>query len=268
MNGLSTKAKIAIAALIAAAFGFVLGTFLISLPMPKIESLTKTEIGLAIRGRTRPNVAVLAFAKDGSVHSVTRADENGQFNFGAISPEEGETEFFLRAVNLGWRASPRVRVTIADAKETVTTSASSTATTEEDDELPPLGIPPTSTKPKVEEEEATSTEDGTGEEEEIVIESLSAVASVASASLSPKETQTVTITIKDQDNLPFSDATINVVAHYPTEDTTYSATGSKGTYRVRFKVPENIGAGTNVLLDVTASYKDLTSTARASFSIE
>lgn len=248
-------------AVIALVIGFFVGTFVLTVPAPRILSVERNDLGIAIEGTAAKGVAVLVFGFDGELLSITRADADGAFAFEAIAPANGTKHVFLRSLDRGWRASPPKTISLEDIPaQEASSSENETATST--DELPPLGIPPTSTRPK-EEDVATSTES----EPERDVLSVSAAASVANTSLKSKANQTVTITVKDDEDQPLSGATVTVVAHYPTEDVTYTATGSNGTYRARFRVPDNIGAGTNVIVDVTASYREFTSTARTVFAV-
>jgi hypothetical protein len=233
--------------------GFLIGTFVLTIPSPKVTLLEKNEIGFSLHGTTRKGAAVIVFAEDGSILSVTRADAGGAFAFEALAPATGTADIFLRALDRGWRASPPRRVHLADAK-----SESSSATSTNGTELPPPGIPPTSTTPRA---GTTSTAP------EYVIEAISATASVTNPSPKVKTNQTVTVLVKDQTGALLPGATVRVIAHYPTENVTYEATGD-GTYRARFRIPDNIGTGTVVLLDVTAMYKELISTTRTSFTVK
>lgn len=242
--------------------GFLIGTFILTIPMPTITSLTKNDLGIALQGTTKRGAAVMVFAEDGTMLAVTRADADGQFAFETISPATTTQDLILRAMNGGWRSSPPRHVVIANAIVETTSSPTSAAPLDED--LPPPGIPPTSTASK------TTTASSTEEEEPTrPVESISAIVSVANRSLKPKANQTLTVTVKDDEKELLGGASVTVIAHYPTEDKTYDLEeGTNGSYRVRFQVPENIGSGTVVILDVTARYGEFTSTATASFSIK
>ncbi|MFA5935626.1 MAG: Ig-like domain-containing protein [Patescibacteria group bacterium] len=242
--------------------GFLIGTFALTIPMPKVTSFTKNDLGFALRGTTKSGAAVMVFAEDGAMLAVTRADADGQFAFETISPATTTQDVILRAMNSGWRSSPPRHVIIANA--VVETSSPAPSVTPLDEDLPPPGIPPTSTASK------TNTASSTEEEEPMrTVESISAIASVANRSLKPKANQTLTVTVKDDKKEMLDGVIVTVVAHYPTEDKVYGfEEGTKGIYRSRFQVPENIGSGTVVILDVTARYGEFTSTASASFSIK
>jgi len=256
MIPLSPRLILIASAVSALIVGFLVGTFALTIPSPKVISLEKNDIGFALSGTTRKGAAVMVFAEDGNILSVTRADAGGAFTFEALAPATGTADIFLRTLDRGWRASPPRRVHLADAK--TESSSSDTSSSTNDTDLPPPGIPPTSTTPRA---GTTSTAP------DHVVEAISATASVTNSSPKVKTNQTVTVLVKDQTGELLPDATVRVLAHYPTENVTYEATGD-GTYRAKFRIPDNIGAGTVVILDITATYKGLTSTAQASFTVK
>jgi hypothetical protein len=262
MMTLSPRVRLIGVACLAVLAGFLIGTFIVTIPAPTVRSVTQTDIGLSIQGTTAKRASVLVFGVDGSLLSVTRADAEGAFSFEALSPVTGTKNVFLRAVDGGWRASPPKTVSLEHVSASGTLSAASGSST---DDLPPLAIPPTSTRAKSE----TSTSTGSATTTLRHVGAIAATASVASSSVKSNANQTVTIAVKDEAGAFLSGATVTLIAHYPTEDVSYTAiaTGSEGIYRAKFRVPDNIGAGTNVLVDVTASYQPYTSTARTVFSI-
>jgi hypothetical protein len=260
MFTLSPRMRLIGSAAIALLAGFLIGTFALTIPAPKIGSVGQTDIGISIHGTTAKGASVLVFGVDGELLSVTRADADGAFAFEALSPVEGTKNVFLRALDRGWRASPPKVVSIEGLADIEVTEEVASST----EELPPLGIPPTSTRPKTDTPTSTGAATSTPPR---VVRSISASASVASASVKPRTNQTVTVMVKDDQRALLSGAEVTLVAHYPTENVTYIATGSNGVYRAKFRVPDNIGSGTNVLIDVTATYQSLTSTARTVFSV-
>lgn len=257
MIELTPRLKLIAAAVIALVVGFLVGTFALTVPSPRVIGLDHTAQGVSLHGVTSRDATVIAFTTDGAILDVLHASASGQFTFEALVPATGTHEIVLRALNAGWRASPPTHVDLRDILASDIQTATTTPAEPIDDDLPPLAIPPTSTKPKVDTPTSTPRE----------IESVAAFAGVKNASLAPKATQTVTITLKDQDGKLIPGADVQIVAHYPTEDVTYNTTGD-GTYRASFKVPENIGSGTNILLDVKATYEQFNSTARASFTVK
>lgn len=257
MIELTPRLKLIAATAIALVVGFLVGTFVLTVPSPRVIGLDKAAEGITLHGVTSRGSTVLVFTEEGALIDVVRASASGQFTFNALAPSTGTHQVILRALNHGWRSSPPKHVDLATVMASEIQTTTSTATVPSDDDLPPLAIPPTSTKPKVDTPTSTPRE----------VESVSAFASVKNASLAPKASQTVTVTLKDQDDKLIPGADIQIVAHYPTQDVTYTATGD-GTYRASFKVPENIGAGTVILLDVKATYEQFSSTARTSFTIK
>lgn len=262
MMTLSPRVRLIGIACLAVLAGFLIGTFIVTIPAPTVRSVAKTDIGLSIQGTTAKRASVLVFGVDGSLLSVTRADADGAFSFEALSPVTGTKNVFLRAVDGGWRASPPRTVSVEHVSAPDVLSTASGSST---DDLPPLAIPPTSTRVKND----VSTSTGSVAPSQRNVSAIAATASVKTASAKPKTGQTVTVTVTDEKGVMLPGVDVTLVAHYPTEDVTYTAvaSGSEGIYRATFRVPDNIGAGTNILIDVTASYQSYTSTARTVFSI-
>lgn len=258
MIELTPRLKLIAVAILTLVVGFLVGTFVLTVPSPRVIGLNKTTTGITLHGLTSRGATVLVFTQDGALIDATHASASGQFTFEALSPATDTSSVILRSLDQGWRASPPKRVELATVMAQEVSATSTPITSPEEDELPPLAIPPTSTKPKVDAPTSTPAEK---------VEAISAIAGVASASVSTKANQTVTVTIKDQEENLVPGVDVQVVAHYPTEDVTYTAVG-EGTYRAKFKVPENIGSGTNILVDVKATYEELTSTARATFTVK
>jgi hypothetical protein len=256
MIELTPRRKLVAAVILAVIVGFLLGTFVLTVPSPRVIGLEKATTGVTLHGITSRGATVLVFGEDGILIDAARASASGQFLFENLLPATGTNVVILRSLDKGWRASPPERVDLTATLAGPVSTSSTSSSTSTGEELPPLAIPPTSTKPKI--ETPTSTPDH-------VVEAISAVAGVMNASIAPKATQTVTVTVKDQTGALLAGANVEVVAHYPTENVTYTAVGD-GVYRAKFKVPENIGKGTIILLDVTVTYEGFTSTARASFT--
>ncbi|MEO5927197.1 MAG: hypothetical protein ABIP96_00830 [Patescibacteria group bacterium] len=258
MIALTPRLKLIVSTALALVVGFLVGTFVLTVPSPRVIGFDNTAAGVTIHGITARGASVMAFTEEGVLIDAVHASESGQFTFEGIGAGYGSTVIVLRSLNQGWRASPPKRVDLAGILGSEVSSTSTIPTAPSDLDLPPLAIPPTSTKPKVDTASSTPSYE---------VETISAIASIASASLAPKANQTVTVTVKDQKGKFLTGVNVAVVAHYPTEDVTYTAIGD-GTYRIKFKVPENIGTGTNILLDIKATYESFASTAKASFTVK
>lgn len=248
------KIAIVVAAVTA---GFLLGTFILTIPTPTITEVRSDEFGMTVKGRTRPDVAVLAFDGEGRYVTTVSSDAQGLFVFEGLASATGTRGIVLRVMDGGWRSSPPKPVLLTAG---VPSGSAATSTADMTD-LPPPGIPPTST---------ASTRSATGTDPTAAasstVQSISATASVGALNPPLKSSETIIVTVTDNLGRPVDGATVTAVAHYPTGDASYVLRGSNGRYSVRFKLPEGLTAGAAIVIDAKAEFRGLTSTSRAVFT--
>lgn len=238
--------------------GFLLGTFVLTIPTPTITEIMNGDFGMTVKGTTRPGMAVLAFDGEGRYVTTVSSDAQGNFVFEGLEAATGTRGIVLRVMDGGWRSSPPKPVTLAAAAP----GESATTSTQDATDLPPLGIPPTSTAAT----HASATGTDALSATSTSVQSISALASVANLNPALKSSETVTVAVKDQSGRPVDGATVNVIAHYPSGDVTYLLRGSNGRYSVRFKIPDGLTPGASIVLDAKAEFLGLTSTSRAVFT--
>ncbi|MFH1078035.1 MAG: hypothetical protein V1745_01980, partial [Patescibacteria group bacterium] len=156
--------------LAAAVAGFLLGTFLLTMPTPNVGDVKDVEGVAIIQGTTRPGAVVLAFDTDGRFLLSAVAGSDGTFMFEDVPRDTGAT-LFLRAMKGRWLASPPVSVHVP--WQTNSTEMSGQATEEPaGDELPP-GIPPTSTAHTTDETTSSTTSTSTTATPDVLIATAS-----------------------------------------------------------------------------------------------
>lgn len=244
-----------------ALIGFLVGTFLLTIPTPIIREVQHNDFGVTVTGQTRPDLAVLAFDATNEYITTVFSDEKGVFVFEGLAVTTGTREMVIRVVDGGWRSSPPKRfsltIPIGESEETVATS------TGVSDELPPPGIPPASTgtprtKPTT---TATTTPPVVSAPQSITLK-----ASVTRLYPTKKTGETLKATVEDHAGRPITGAVVKAVAHYSTGDVAYTLRGAKGGYNVSFHLPADVQIDTLVVVDVSAEFQGLTSTARVVFT--
>ena len=129
---------IGLAALVA---GFLVGTFVLSIPMPSVSDARATDGTAIMSGTTRPGAFVIASDGDGTYLATVVADDHGSFRFDGLPYATGTT-YAVRAMVGQWQASPSRTVAVTVSEGASSTSIMQGVTGEE---LPP-GIPPTSSR--------------------------------------------------------------------------------------------------------------------------
>jgi hypothetical protein len=77
----------------------------------------------------------------------------------------------------------------------------------------------------------------------------------------------LTVKVTDEKGAPIDSVQVKAVIHYPTEGVETVLKGKAGTYAAMIDIKDSLAPGTTVLIDVYASYKTLSSTARAAFTV-
>lgn len=250
--------KIAIAVFLACGIGFLAGTYILSLPMPKILEFKGAGNEIFIKGKTYPHASIVIFNEWGLPVSSASADGDGVFEFSNLPKTEIGEKVSLRALLGDRRASPARRLNVKDC----TVDEREEIIVPEED-LPPLAIPPVSTgtyatKGDLKASQASSTE----------IESIGVSARLSNSFPMAGEVMEIFSIVNDQKGGSVKDAEVSAVVHYPEGDKIATASSTGELYVNRLSLPETVPAGSTINIDITAKYKGSSSTTRLVFTIQ
>lgn len=237
--------------------GFLVGTFVLTIPVPTVTDARSADGFAVVKGTTRSNAAVIAFDNAGTYLKTVLADARGAFAFDALPSATG-TSYIIRVMDGGWRASPPRKVSVSAVP--VESPVGVTG-----EELPP-GVPPTSSAWTAN-GSATTTSSASSTQDAETPKVIIAIASVSN--MNPKAGSNIRVTadVRDEAEKPIAGAIVSAILRYPSGPVTVALKGD-GPYGASVKIPDKLASGTMVVVDVTAAYLTLASTARAAFTVK
>jgi hypothetical protein len=237
--------------------GFLIGSFALTIPKPTITDADGMGEISIVKGTTRPNTAVVAFDGAGTYLATVMADASGAFSFDTLPAVTG-TSYVLRVMDGGWRASPPLTVLVED--ESIEPDFGVTG-----EELPP-GVPPTSSARSLV-DHATTTASASSTQSMKTPKVLIATATLSNMNPKAGSSMRVTAEVRDENQDPIPGATVVATIRYPSGPAVATLKGD-GSYAATVKVPDDLVSGMVVVVDVSASYQALSSTARATFTVK